>query len=107
MACADDGFIEVLIVVVRPVAQFHGADVTAFGVEAEVVVQTPPVVAQAGVNLVTRNVGLEATWPVGNLHLGPDERLAVGVEGLREGPRQLEQGTDNDTIWIFSIELHA
>ena len=104
---SDDGFIEVLAVVVGPVPQFDGADVPLLRVEAEIVVEAPPVVAKAGFNLETGHVWLQAARLVRDPDLGTHEGLAVRVKGFWETPRQLEEGTDDQRIWILCIKLHA
>ena len=82
------------------VAQFDGSNLPRLRIKPEVVVQTPPVVAQTFLNFETGHNLVIVTGHVGDLDTRQEVSLAVGIVCFREHPGQLEASLDDNHRFV-------
>ena len=96
MPGTDDGLKIFLVVVVLTVPKFDGSNLPLLCIKAEVIVQTPPIIAQAFLNFETWRHFVVIAGHIGHFDTGQEVGLSIGIVGFGEHPRELETGLDDD-----------
>ena len=100
MSGTDDGLEIFIVVVILAVAKFNGPNFPLLGVESEIVVQTPPVVAQPFLNLEARGEFVVVAGFVRDSDFREEVGRSIGVVGLGEQPGQLKPRLYDDDRFV-------
>ena len=89
------------------VPQFNGPNVALFRVESEVVIETPPIIAEAFFDLKAGCNLVVVARHVRDLDARQEVRFTVGVKGFREHPCELEPCLNDDNGFVALFQIHC